>query len=157
MDLRQEIAQGERQEGRIHRALGRFKAFTGRHRIFAAVYKAVVTLVGSVIVLAGVIMLIAPGPGWLAIFLGLGILGTEFEPVHRLNLWAKAKVLSIWHRWRERRAEKRQRKAEQRLARQQVRIARCRHHERIKAAWHARHICAPHRPPRSRQVIRPVR
>ena len=156
MGLEHEIAQGER-EGRIHRALSRFKAFTGRHPVFAAVHKIVVTVVGSVIVLAGIIMLVTPGPGWLAIFLGLGILGTEFEPVHRLNVWAKAKVLAVWHRFQQRRERRRAEKAEKRRARDQRRAEAREHRERIKAAWHARHACAPHRPAaRPRRAARPL-
>ena len=34
--------------------------------------------VGGLVTLLGVIALIAPGPGWLIIFTGLGILATEF-------------------------------------------------------------------------------
>jgi uncharacterized protein (TIGR02611 family) len=34
--------------------------------------------VGGLVTLLGVVALIAPGPGWLIIFTGLGILATEF-------------------------------------------------------------------------------
>ncbi len=37
-----------------------------------------VGIVGGVVTIIGVVALIAPGPGWLIIFAGLGILGTEF-------------------------------------------------------------------------------
>ncbi len=37
-----------------------------------------VGIVGGVVTIIGVGALIAPGPGWLIIFAGLGILGTEF-------------------------------------------------------------------------------
>ena len=37
-----------------------------------------VGIVGGVVTIIGVVALIAPGPGWLIIFGGLGILGTEF-------------------------------------------------------------------------------
>ena len=38
---------------------------------------------GSGIALGGLLMVIAPGPGWLAIILGLGMLGGELLPVAR--------------------------------------------------------------------------
>jgi len=40
--------------------------------------RVVVGFVGGAVTLVGVIALIAPGPGWLIIFTGLGILATEF-------------------------------------------------------------------------------
>ncbi len=40
--------------------------------------------VGSGIALGGLLMVIAPGPGWLAIFLGLGMLSGELLPVARI-------------------------------------------------------------------------
>jgi len=40
--------------------------------------RVVVGVVGGAVTLVGVIALVAPGPGWLIIFTGLGILATEF-------------------------------------------------------------------------------
>jgi uncharacterized protein (TIGR02611 family) len=40
--------------------------------------RVVVGFVGGAVTLVGVIALVAPGPGWLIIFTGLGILATEF-------------------------------------------------------------------------------
>jgi tellurite resistance protein TerC len=37
---------------------------------------------GFTLLLVGVVMLVTPGPGWLVIFLGLGLLAAEF-------VWAK--------------------------------------------------------------------
>lgn len=37
-----------------------------------------VGVVGGVVTIVGVVALVAPGPGWLIIFAGLGILATEF-------------------------------------------------------------------------------
>lgn len=39
---------------------------------------------GFTLLLAGAIMLVAPGPGWLTIFLGLGLLAAEFVWARRL-------------------------------------------------------------------------
>ena len=39
---------------------------------------------GFTLLLAGVVMLVTPGPGWVAIFLGLGLLAAEFVWARRL-------------------------------------------------------------------------
>jgi uncharacterized protein (TIGR02611 family) len=41
-------------------------------------------VVGFTVLLLGVILLVAPGPGWVVIFLGLGILAAEFVWARRL-------------------------------------------------------------------------
>lgn len=41
-------------------------------------------LVGVLVVLAGIALLVLPGPGWLVIAIGLGILALEFDPIERL-------------------------------------------------------------------------
>jgi uncharacterized protein (TIGR02611 family) len=43
-----------------------------------------VAIVGVTVTLLGVVMLVTPGPGWLAILLGLGVLGAEFVWARRL-------------------------------------------------------------------------
>jgi uncharacterized protein (TIGR02611 family) len=48
--------------------------------------RVIVGVIGGLVTLVGVVALIAPGPGWLIIFTGLGILASEFA-------WA-ARVLS---------------------------------------------------------------
>src|SRR5215208_1761288 len=59
--------------------------------------------VGSGIALGGLLMVIAPGPGWLAIFLGLGMLSGELLPVARildrievqLNAWCELSTRNL--------------------------------------------------------------
>src|SRR5947207_7871493 len=41
-------------------------------------------IAGFTLLLAGAVMLITPGPGWLVIFLGLGLLAAEFVWARRL-------------------------------------------------------------------------
>ena len=43
-----------------------------------ALKRVLVGVVGGFVTLVGVVALVAPGPGWLIIFTGLGILATEF-------------------------------------------------------------------------------
>lgn len=47
-------------------------------------YRIVVGVVGIVVLGLGVLAIPYPGPGWAIIFVGLGILATEFEWAHRL-------------------------------------------------------------------------
>jgi uncharacterized protein (TIGR02611 family) len=104
--LAAEIAAGERTDTGAHRALARLRARVENRPWLRLTYKIVVTTVGATVVLAGIAMLVLPGPGWLAIFLGLGILGTEFAVIQRFNHRLKALVLRYWHRLRERRARR---------------------------------------------------
>ncbi|MDJ0925655.1 MAG: PGPGW domain-containing protein [Acidimicrobiia bacterium] len=48
------------------------------------VRKTGVAVAGGAVTAAGVVMLVTPGPGVLAIAVGLGILGTEFRRPRRL-------------------------------------------------------------------------
>ncbi len=53
------------------------------------VKRVVVGFVGGLITLIGVVALVAPGPGWLIIFTGLGILASEFAWAARVLTSAK--------------------------------------------------------------------
>lgn len=53
---------------------------------------------GVAIIVMGVVLLPLPGPGWLIIFAGLGVLATEFEWAARLLRYARAK-LATWTDW----------------------------------------------------------
>jgi uncharacterized protein (TIGR02611 family) len=67
------------------------------------VYRLGVGLLGTVIIVVGVILIPLPGPGWLIVFLGLAVLGTEFPAAHRLGLFLKRLVTRAWAWWRARR------------------------------------------------------
>jgi uncharacterized protein (TIGR02611 family) len=53
-----------------------------------------VAIVGFALLIAGVVMLITPGPGWVCIFAGLGILATEFVWARRILHKAKKTAVS---------------------------------------------------------------
>lgn len=57
-----------------------------------------VGIVGGLVLLAGIILIPYPGPGWLIVFAGLGILSTEFEWAKRILHFAKGKY-DAWHKW----------------------------------------------------------
>jgi uncharacterized protein (TIGR02611 family) len=109
--LAAEIAASENPDAGPRRFLAALRARTESRPWLRTAYKVVVTVVGGTIVLIGIALLVLPGPGWLMIFLGLGILGTEFPAVRRITDRFKALVLRVWHRWREHRARRAARRA----------------------------------------------
>ena len=61
-------------------------------------WRLAVALLGIAIIVVGIILLPLPGPGWLIIFGGLGVLATEFEWAARLLRYARRQV-SAWTDW----------------------------------------------------------
>ncbi|MFW0110938.1 PGPGW domain-containing protein [Rothia sp. P5766] len=114
MSLEREIAGSD--GSLLHRRMQRVRAFMGRHPLFLLLYRALVILLGFLCILAGIIMLVTPGPGWLFIFMGMSLWGTEFHWAHRLNLWVRAKVLATWRSFEAARHRRHRRKTAQRWA-----------------------------------------
>ena len=52
-------------------------------------YRILVGVVGTAVLIAGIIAIPYPGPGWLILFAGLAILGTEFQWAQRVLLWTR--------------------------------------------------------------------
>jgi uncharacterized protein (TIGR02611 family) len=80
---------------------GRFHAFRTRVRSTTGgrlAWRIVVTIGGVAVIVIGVILLPLPGPGWLIIFGGLGILATEYEWAARLLRFARDQ-LRRWTDW----------------------------------------------------------
>jgi uncharacterized protein (TIGR02611 family) len=57
-----------------------------------------VTILGVGIIAGGIVLLPLPGPGWLIIFAGLGLLATEYEWAARLLRYAR-RTVSRWTTW----------------------------------------------------------
>jgi uncharacterized protein (TIGR02611 family) len=57
-----------------------------------------VTVVGVAVIAVGIVLLPLPGPGWLIIFAGLGLLATEYEWAARLLAWVRDR-LRRWTQW----------------------------------------------------------
>lgn len=64
----------------------------------ATVWRVAIAIIGLIIVAVGVILLPLPGPGWLIIFLGIGLWATEFAWAHRLLSRARV-FLARWTSW----------------------------------------------------------
>lgn len=94
MSLEQEIVGSE--GSRLYRRMQSMRAVMGKRPVLLLLYRVLITVLGFLCIVAGLIMLVTPGPGWLFIFMGMGLWGSEFHWAHRLNLWARAKVLAAW-------------------------------------------------------------
>ncbi|MDP8959355.1 MAG: PGPGW domain-containing protein [Actinomycetota bacterium] len=60
-----------------------------RHLTLKNARRVAVAVIGGTIVLLGVALLVLPGPGWVMIFAGLALLGTEFVWARRWMRKAK--------------------------------------------------------------------
>lgn len=70
----------------------RAPAFVQRSRPLHAIWRAGIFLVGLAVIAGGVILLPLPGPGWLIIFGGMAIWGTEFVWAQKVLRWTRRKV-----------------------------------------------------------------
>jgi uncharacterized protein (TIGR02611 family) len=52
-------------------------------------YRITVGVVGTLVLALGIVLIPYPGPGWVVVFAGLGILASEFEWAHRALRWVK--------------------------------------------------------------------
>jgi len=98
-----EIAAAEQHHSAIGRRVDALRDRLDRVPGGRLALRIVVGVVGATFVLAGIAMLVLPGPGWLAIFLGLAILGTEFAFAQRINEWLRERVRRMWAWWKARR------------------------------------------------------
>ncbi len=57
-----------------------------------------VGVLGTLVVLLGLVLVPFPGPGWLIVFIGLGILATEFAWAERLLDYGRARF-KAWLHW----------------------------------------------------------
>ena len=97
---------------RIGRPIGRFmNKWRGRIREkpwLNVVYRGFITIIGAAVIIIGLILVPLPGPGWLIVFIGLTILGSEFHWARRFTSWLRMQLAKFWAWWkarRERRAD----------------------------------------------------
>ena len=64
-------------------------------------YRILVGVVGTAVLIAGIIAIPYPGPGWLVLFAGLAILGTEFRWAQYVLRWTRSRYDS-WTGWLQR-------------------------------------------------------
>jgi len=73
--------------------INRFRARVKRSKSGLLIWRLLVGIIGGLVTVLGAIALVAPGPGWLIIFAGLGILASEFAWADKALM--KTKMLAI--------------------------------------------------------------
>ncbi|MGO3146168.1 MAG: TIGR02611 family protein [Leucobacter sp.] len=64
------------------------------------VYRVIITTLGVLIAVIGLILVPLPGPGWLIVFIGLTVLGSEYHWARRVLGWLRRVLARFWERWR---------------------------------------------------------
>ena len=92
------------QRGRRRRALrdghAKMRLRLDAHPRLRLLYKIGVGVLGALIVVVGLILVPLPGPGWLIVFVGVAVLGTEFPAAHRITQWVRRLARRARLRWR---------------------------------------------------------
>lgn len=109
--VRAEIVAAQRPDRPIRRMLRHVRGWVSRHPRLNVLYRVAVGVLGGLLSVAGLILVPLPGPGWLIVFLGLAILGTEFHWARRIAAWLKRQLDRFWIWWRARRARRASAKA----------------------------------------------
>jgi len=93
--------------GPVRRTLRRARRWLCGHPRIERGYRIGVGIAGTLLALIGLVLVPLPGPGWLVVFAGLALLGTEFVWAHRLSHWLRVQLARFWAWWRARRAARR--------------------------------------------------
>ncbi|WP_348535827.1 PGPGW domain-containing protein [Kocuria sp. JC486] len=100
--LADELRRGQDRNHPVRQRIERFQEWSHRGtRWRRMTVRGSITLIGLLLFVAGVAMLVLPGPGWVFIFLGIGVWSMEFDWAHRLNQWALRHLSLWWARLRE--------------------------------------------------------
>lgn len=86
---------------KVRRAGGGIRGFRSRidgNPTMRSTYRIVIGAVGTIVLIAGIVAIPYPGPGWLIVFAGLGILATEFAWARRVLRYARSKY-DTWTAW----------------------------------------------------------
>lgn len=100
--LSRDMASGSDPRPPVRRVLRRARAWVDGHPYLLFAYRLGVGLLGTIIIMVGIVLIPLPGPGWLIVFLGLAVLGTEFSTARRLGAFLKRIVTRAWAWWRAR-------------------------------------------------------
>lgn len=79
----------------LSHAWGRRRDKLRDRRIADLTYRVVVAIVGLVVLAAGIVAIPYPGPGWAIVFIGLGILASEFAWAHRLLTYVRKRYDAV--------------------------------------------------------------
>lgn len=88
-------------ETKVRRAGGGLRGFRTRidsNPTMRSTYRIAVGVVGALVLVAGIVAIPYPGPGWLIVFAGLGILASEFTWARRMLRYARSRY-DAWTAW----------------------------------------------------------
>ncbi|SEB39480.1 TIGR02611 family protein [Paramicrobacterium humi] len=106
-EISADIVRGESSSHPLHRMLRQLRARLDGYPRLRRGYRIALAVFGILIVLTGFVLVPLPGPGWLIVFLGLAVLGTEFRWARRLSGWLKRMLARFWEWQKQRRAARR--------------------------------------------------
>ena len=101
--VRAEILAAENPDRPIRRRLRRARVWVARHPRLEFSYRVAVGTAGGILTVLGLLLVPLPGPGWLVVFLGLTVLGTEFGWARRAAASVKRLLDRFWSWWKARR------------------------------------------------------
>jgi uncharacterized protein (TIGR02611 family) len=110
-ELDREIAAGEDPRQPLRQWLRSIRRRIHGRPALRRFYRILVAVIGGAIATLGLLLVPLPGPGWLVVFLGLAILGTEFAWANRTAAFTKRQLARFWAWWQRRRAERAERAA----------------------------------------------
>ena len=87
----------------FRRRLTRTRAWIHRHPRLRTPYRILVGAAGLTVIVLGLILVPLPGPGWIIVFVGVAVLGTEFPAAHRITVSVRRLAHRVRQWWRARR------------------------------------------------------
>ncbi|GAA3361120.1 MULTISPECIES: TIGR02611 family protein [Saccharopolyspora] len=97
-DSPRDAPQPRRRLHRLRRALRARRERIRANPTLNTTYRVGLGAFGTLVLIVGIIAIPYPGPGWLIVFAGLGILATEFHWAHQVNVFTK-RHYRRWSNW----------------------------------------------------------
>ncbi|MEU6129234.1 TIGR02611 family protein [Saccharopolyspora sp. NPDC047091] len=97
-DTATDAPQPRRRLHRLRRALRARRERIRANPTLNTTYRVGLGAFGTLVLIIGIIAIPYPGPGWLIVFAGLGILATEFHWAHQVNVFTK-RHYRRWSNW----------------------------------------------------------
>lgn len=98
-ELNREIAAGEDPDSSMRRMLRSVRGWIDKRPRLRSFYRFSVGGLGGAVAVIGLLLVPLPGPGWLVVFLGLAILGTEFTWAKKAAGFLKKMLARFWAWW----------------------------------------------------------
>jgi uncharacterized protein (TIGR02611 family) len=76
--------------GRLKRRADGLRSWAYQRPGGRRIWRVSIALAGLIVIIIGVVLLVVPGPGWVVIFVGIGVWATEFA-------WARSLLTSVQH------------------------------------------------------------